>query len=234
MAYFSYTRPDALAVAMDASTTTVELVDGSSLPDPAMPGIGQYTVIIGYGVSREEVCTVTAKPANRTLTVVRGEDGTLAIPKNQGDIVVHGVSARDFNGMLNLSGGQMTGPLLLKANPVADLEAVPRAWVLEQIAGATSRKLVRIGADTTLEAAPHTDYLYVCVNTTPIRVTLPTAVGNTCRYTIKRRGVEVQIWPPSGESVDGTFTPPFTLEMAYQSFDLVADGNGANAGWMIV
>lgn len=94
--YFSTTRPDALLNALSAVDTAVVLTDGSTFPDPALYGGKPYTVILAYGTSREEVCTVTAKPTATTLTVTRGQDSTPATIKNAGDIVVHGVSARDF------------------------------------------------------------------------------------------------------------------------------------------
>jgi hypothetical protein len=81
---------------MDASVTTLTLADGSSFPDPAVPGNKTYTVILAYGTDREEVCTVTGKPTATTFNVIRHEDGSSPSPKNAGDIVVHGVSARDF------------------------------------------------------------------------------------------------------------------------------------------
>ena len=110
--YFSTTRPDSLASGMSNSDTTVVLADGSTFPEP-VDGV-PYTVIIGFGTSREEICTVTDKPSSTTLTVIRGEDGTPATAKNPGDTVVHGVSAREFramNGKLDSAGGTVTGDL---------------------------------------------------------------------------------------------------------------------------
>lgn len=230
MPYFSYTRPDALAVEMDSSTTTVELVDGSSLPDPALPGVGQYTVIIGYGSSREEVCTVTAKPTARILTVIRGEDGTLATAKNQGDVVVHGVSARDFNEISNklpLAGGQMTGPLLLVGSPVADLEAATRAWTLSQIAAqAYTRTVVSTAVSITAGSLPHTDYVYLCTAT--LTVTLPDPATVTGRqYTVKNRASPAGVVTVVGVVDGGT---NFVVDVVNQSVDLVSTGTD----WVIV
>jgi microcystin-dependent protein len=128
-AYFATTKPDSLASAMTNTATSVVLVSGTSFPDPALNGGKQYTIILAYGTDREEVCTVTAKPTVTTLTVLRGQDGTAATSKNAGDVVVHGVSAREFNSIatkLPKSGGTMTGPLVLAGNASAVLEAVPK------------------------------------------------------------------------------------------------------------
>ena len=98
MAYkkFSTTKATALAAAASASATSIEVVDGSSYPDPALGGNGPYTLLLAYGSDREEIVTVTAKPSANTLTVTRGQDGSAATTKNIGDIVVHGVSKRDW------------------------------------------------------------------------------------------------------------------------------------------
>lgn len=99
--YYSTTKPTALNGTMSAGTTTMTVVDGSTYPDPAVPGNEAYTVIIGYGSEREEVCTVTAKTGTNEFTVTRGQDGTAATSKNSGDVVVHGVSAQDFTSVAN-------------------------------------------------------------------------------------------------------------------------------------
>jgi microcystin-dependent protein len=99
MNHFSTTKATSLSSAMTSVATAVYVVDGSTYPDPAVPSNGQYSIIIGYGSDREEICTVIAKPGTNQLTVTRGQDGTAAVSKNIGDVVVHGVSARDFNAM---------------------------------------------------------------------------------------------------------------------------------------
>ena len=112
--YFSTTRPDSLATALDNVGTSVVLTDGSTFPDPALYGDQPYTVILGYGTDREEIVTVVEKPTITTLTVVRGQDGTPATAKNAGDAVVHGVSARDFRSIqtkIDETGGTITGDL---------------------------------------------------------------------------------------------------------------------------
>jgi microcystin-dependent protein len=132
LGYYSTTKPDSLATSMTNTGTSVVLVDGSTFPDPALGGGKQYTVILGYGTDREEVCTVTAKPTSTTLTVIRGQDNTAATAKNAGDTVVHGVSAREFNSIstkLDKNGGTLTGPLVLQADPTAPLGAATKGYV---------------------------------------------------------------------------------------------------------
>lgn len=127
--HYSTTKATALSASMTSGDTAVYVADGSSFPDPDAPGNGDYTVIIGYGSSREEVCTVTAKPGANLLTVTRAQDGTTATAKNIGDVVVHGVSARDFDGYLSADGGTMTGELILSGSPTDNLGATTKAYV---------------------------------------------------------------------------------------------------------
>lgn len=94
--YYASTRATSLSSGVTSGAVDLPVTDGTTFPDPDAPGNMEYTIIVGYGSDREEVCTVTAKPTADTLRVTRGEDGTSATAKNIGDVVVHGVSARDF------------------------------------------------------------------------------------------------------------------------------------------
>lgn len=134
LSHFSSTKATSLASGMTSVATAVYLVDGSTYPDPAVPGNGQYSVILGYGSDREEVCTVIAKPGTNQLTVTRGQDGTAAVSKNIGDVVVHGVSARDFEGMITADGATMTGYLTLSGAPAQDLHAATKKYVDDGLA----------------------------------------------------------------------------------------------------
>lgn len=127
---YSTTKQTSLSSAMSNVDTTVNLVDGSSYPDPTVGGNGPYTVLIGYQTSREEICTVTGKPSTNQLTVTRGQDGSSATSKNIGDLVVHGVSKRDWEELLQVDGSvAMTGELTLSGNPSGVLGATPKQYV---------------------------------------------------------------------------------------------------------
>lgn len=129
---YQTTQETSLSVAMSSGDTAVNVVDGSSYPDPAAPGNDTYTLIVGYGSSREEVCTVTAKPSANVLTVTRAQDGTSATSKNIGDVVVHGVSTRDFEAMLQKTGGTMSGFITLHADPSSAMHPSTKQYVDSQ------------------------------------------------------------------------------------------------------
>lgn len=79
-----------LASGINSSATAITPTSLSGLPS-SYP----YSLIIAYGTATLEVVTVTAL-AGSSLTVTRGQDGTLAQAHNAGDAVVHGVTARDL------------------------------------------------------------------------------------------------------------------------------------------
>ena len=71
------------------TTTSVSVVSVSGYP--SVP----FTIIIAPDTNKEEVCTVTAVTGT-TLTIIRGQDNTLAVAHTAGAAVRHGVSGRDF------------------------------------------------------------------------------------------------------------------------------------------
>lgn len=92
--------------------------------------------------------------------------------------------------------------------------------------GATNRVISSISTNTTGGAAPNTDYNYFVSGTTTF--TLPTAVGNTNEYTVKRVGTNpVTIITTSSQTMDGSTT--IILSAQYQSLTFISD----NANWNI-
>lgn len=65
-----------------------------------LPGSYPYTVLIDWGLSTQEAISVTSAPTGGgpyTLPCTRGIDGTTAQAHSQNAVVVHGVSAQDYN-----------------------------------------------------------------------------------------------------------------------------------------
>lgn len=90
-----------------------------------------------------------------------------------------------------------------------------------------TRTVSSISGNTTLAAVASTDYMYVCTAT--LTATMPTAVGNTNRYTIKRTGAgNVTIGTTASQTIDGAST--FVLDIQYMSVDLVSDGTN----WVVI
>lgn len=93
--------------------------------------------------------------------------------------------------------------------------------------GGTTRTVSSVSSPTNAGATASTDYVYLVSGTTT--VTLPTAVGNTNLYTIKRIGTNtVTIATTSAQTIDGSSTA--TLTVQYASIDLISDG----ANWNVI
>lgn len=92
--YSSVAPPTTLAsAALATGNISVNSVTG-------LPASFPFTILIDWGLSTQEAASVTAAPTGTgpyTLTVTRGIDGTTGQAHNQGAIVVHGVTAEDYN-----------------------------------------------------------------------------------------------------------------------------------------
>ena len=91
-----------------------------------------------------------------------------------------------------------------------------------------SRGIYSVSTNTSAGSGANVDYVYLVSGTTII--TLPTAVGNTNTYTIKRvnTGV-VSIATTSSQTIDGSASP-ITINVQYVSITVVSDG----ANWNII
>jgi hypothetical protein len=84
-----------------------------------------------------------------------------------------------------------------------------------------TRNVSSISSPTTAGAAAATDYVYYVSGTTTL--TLPTAVGNTNRYSVTNTGVNtVTVATTSAQTINGSSTA--TLPIANMSLDFVSNG----------
>lgn len=104
-----------------------------------------------------------------------------------------------------------------------DLSA-DRSWTVT----AATKSINNVSTNTTAGSASSTDYIYLVSGVTTI--TLPTAVGNTNLYTIKRVGTgTVSVDTTLSQTIDGS-TSPITIDVRYVSITLISDG----ANWNII
>ena len=89
-----------------------------------------------------------------------------------------------------------------------------------------SRGIYSVSTNTTAGSGANVDYVYLVIGSTTI--TLPTAVGNTNTYTIKRVGTGVvSIATTSSQTIDGS-SSPITINVQYVSITVVSDGSNWN------
>jgi len=91
-----------------------------------------------------------------------------------------------------------------------------------------TRSVNTISANTTAGAAASTDYVYI-ITTAGVTLTLPTAVGNTNKYTVKNKSTgTVFVATTSSQTIDGSSSPISIVEPSstlYPSLDLISDGS---------
>ena len=93
--------------------------------------------------------------------------------------------------------------------------------------GGISRIVSEVSTNTSAGATASTDYVYLASNT--ITITLPTAVGNSNRYTIKNVGAGmITIATTSGQTIDGALTAQ--IHFTNNSVDLISTGSN----WKII
>ena len=112
-------------------------------------------------------------------------------------------------------------------NGATDAMAISSAGVVT-IGGnnVVSRVITSVSSGGTLGAAANTDYVVLASGTNT--QTLPTAVGNKNRYTIKNTGTGViTVNTTSSQTIDVSLT--ITLD-AYTAVDIISD----NANWWII
>jgi hypothetical protein len=96
------------------------------------------------------------------------------------------------------------------------------------LTSSSGRSLNTITNSVTAGTIPQTDYIYVA--TVPnITVTMPSAIGNNNRYTIKNlSNGTVNVAPPPGQTIDNQYH--ISIVNQYISIDLVSD----NQNWIII
>lgn len=100
-------------------------------------------------------------------------------------------------------------------------------WIPAGSGSGITRSVSSVAVNTNAGSTASTDYVYFVSGTTTI--TLPTAVGNSNRYTIKNVGSGVvTIATTSAQTIDGGTTA--SLIVQYTSIDLIS--NGSN--WLVV
>jgi len=95
--------------------------------------------------------------------------------------------------------------------------------------GGFTRSIISFTGATSAGSAASTDYVYIGGSTGSINLTMPTAVSNTNRYTVKQNSTgTLTIITTSSQTIDGV--TGFALNRQYQAVDLISN----NANWIVV
>jgi len=115
---------------------------------------------------------------------------------------------------------------LLVGTPTVAAHATTKAYVDSLAGGKLARSIVSTSGNTAAAAAVGTDYVYLVTGAHTI--TMPTAVGNTNRYTVKNNhSASITVNTTSSQTLDGTTTISITPD---DSVDIISN----NANWSIL
>ena len=142
-------------------------------------------------------------------------------------IVSNGITA---SGTVNLLGTLLINGAQGSSNQVLTSTGSGITWATPSgSGGGITRSISTITASTSAGSTANTDYVYNGNTAGNITLTLPTAVSNTNRYTVKNSNTGVlSIYTTSSQTIDGvTF---YNLNKQYQAIDLLSN----NSNWFIV
>ena len=199
---------------------------------PATPAPGDAYIIGGLLYFYDG----TAWPADGAGVPFQGPQGIQGIQGEIGPTGPQGVQGIQGVAGADASVAAATTAASSKSTPV-DADVLPLAdsaasFGLKKLTWANlkanvwQRSIVAVSGSTTLGAAPNTDYIaFVSSGGAP---TLPSAVGNTSRYSIKNNHTaNITVSTTSSQTIDGTTTIVLAPE---ESVDLVSD----TANWRVL
>ena len=169
-----------------------------------------------------------------TLTVVNPTaDRTITLPDASGTVALTSGVVTSFNGTTGAVTGVsrfngLTGGITLSAGTGITFTTSSNIITLSTT-GVISRSITTITGSTTGLAVASTDYVYVGNTSGNINLTMPTAVSNTNRYTVKQNNIgTLTLLTTSSQTIDGV--TGYALTRQYQAVDLLSDA----ANWFIV
>lgn len=193
-------------------------------PDGSTPGAGSSVTFTPVGRSTPASTVVPAKPITVTLTSTGAPANTLIIPAST--TLVAGVA---YNVQENIVGvTPVPAPYVLPSQSggaTIDLSTITVSYVLA--AGTALRVIKIITANTSAGATD--EYVMANASSGALTYTLPTAVGNSQVYTVKKTDSSanaVTIATTGGQTIDGAST--LVINVRNQSFSLVSDGSNWN------
>lgn len=158
---------------------------------------------IGIGIDATTTSTLTLRASTTTISSLNIPSGTAPTSPVDGDFWQDGTHLYAYIGGASRQLDQQSGG-----------------------GGGITRSVNSISSPTTAGSTASTDYVYFVSGTTTL--TLPTAVGNTNKYTVKNTGsATVTVDTTSAQTIDGAST--LTINTPY-SYDIIS--NGSN--WFIV
>ena len=185
------------------------------------------------GITVNTTWTLPSADGSSNQVLTTNGSGTLSWSTPSGG---GGSSVTSFNGLTGAVTGVsrvngFTGGITFAAGTGITFTASAGTITLSTTGGGggISRSITTITGSTTGLAAASTDYVYVGNTSGNINLTMPTAVSNTNRYTVKQNNIGVlTLLTTSSQTIDGVTA--YSLNRQYQAVDLLSD----NSNWFVV
>lgn len=212
----------ASAVTDETGSGALVFATNPTLVTPTL-GVASVTSVNGNSIT-SGTGTLTLSTFTLTATGNASVQGT-----NTGDQNLFGIIA--VSGQSNVVADTTNDTLTLVAgtNITITTDATTDSITINAATSSTgiTRTVSSISTSQTAAAAASTDYVYLVTGTTTL--TLPTAVGNTNLYTVKRNDATLTttIDTTGGQTIDGVATQ--TLLSQYESMSFISD----NSNWFI-
>ena len=151
-----------------------------------------------------------------------------------GSVTITNTGVQSFNGSTGAVQGVsrvngFTAGITFAAGSGITFTASGGTITLSTTGGGFTRTIVTTGVSASAGSAASTDYVYIGTTSGNINITLPTAVSNTNRYTVKQSSTgTITILTTSSQTMDGVTA--YNLNKQYQAVDFISD----NANWHIL
>jgi hypothetical protein len=200
-AYISY---EAAAGELNGNGSSIANFGFASFTNTVSVG-GLLTASAGISAAGATLSSLTTIPSGATLSVRGNITGN----------VVNSING--ITGAVNLAAG-------------SNITITPSGLTLTIAAGAGfSRSINVITTSTTAGATSNVDYVYIGNTSGNINLTLPTAVSNANRYTVKNSNIGIlTVLTTSSQTIDGV--TGYSLSKQFQAIDLLSD----NSNWVVV
>ena len=164
-------------------------------------------------------------PSNNTtrLTASSTVDQIITLPDDTGTVALTKNVVSSFNGS--------TGAINLAAGSNITITPSGLTLTIASTGGGAgfTRSINVITSSTTAGGTASVDYVYIGNTSGNINLTLPTAVSNANRYTVKNSNIGIlTVLTTSSQTIDGV--TGYNLSKQFQAIDLLSD----NSNWVVV